>query len=109
MSISISTQLVYFGIFCRNFSSLCILLSNRAARGSGPDVKLMSTLAKVAGFVELRQYIMKPEGIKDFLKLTETHVDLRKTLLPFLGCDKFLLLQDWPVGAWFAFWSAEYE
>ena len=37
------------------------------------------------GLVELRQYTLKPEGIKEFTRLTAEKVELRKQLLPFLG------------------------
>lgn len=42
------------------------------------------------GLVEIRQYVMKPEGIKDFMRLTGEKKELRTSLLPFLGmftCD----------------------
>lgn len=54
----------------------------------------MSTSAGSAaahtGLVELRSYQLKPEGIKEFMRLTNETVELRKRLLPFLGmftCD----------------------
>lgn len=43
-----------------------------------------------SGLLELREYTMKPESIREFLKLTQDNVELRKSLLPFLGmfvCD----------------------
>eukprot|EP00200_Dunaliella_tertiolecta_P012987 CAMPEP_0202369310 /NCGR_PEP_ID=MMETSP1127-20130417/1172_1 /ASSEMBLY_ACC=CAM_ASM_000462 /TAXON_ID=3047 /ORGANISM="Dunaliella tertiolecta, Strain CCMP1320" /LENGTH=259 /DNA_ID=CAMNT_0048964931 /DNA_START=62 /DNA_END=841 /DNA_ORIENTATION=- len=42
------------------------------------------------GFVEVREYVLKPEGVTDYLRLTEEYADVRKELLPFLGmfsCD----------------------
>lgn len=42
------------------------------------------------GFVELREYTLKPEGIKEFMRLTGEYIELRKQLLPLLGffsCD----------------------
>ena len=37
------------------------------------------------GLVELRQYTLKPEGIKEFMALTRKFIETRKQLLPFLG------------------------
>jgi hypothetical protein len=31
------------------------------------------------------QYTLKPEGIKEFVQLTQKYADLRNALLPFLG------------------------
>ncbi|GAB4816440.1 hypothetical protein N2152v2_003486 [Parachlorella kessleri] len=44
----------------------------------------------MAGLLELRQYVMKPAGIKEFMRLTKEKLELRTSLLPFLGmftCD----------------------
>jgi hypothetical protein len=38
------------------------------------------------GQQEVREYTLKPEGVRDYLRLTAEHADLRKQLLPFLGC-----------------------
>lgn len=41
-------------------------------------------------FLEVREYTLKPEGMKDFMTLTGDYKDLRSKLLPFLGmftCD----------------------
>lgn len=57
-------------------------------QGGSSIVRSMATAANAAlgkGFVEMREYVLKPEGIKDFVKLTHDKVDLRKQLLPFLG------------------------
>ena len=40
-----------------------------------------------AGYVELRQYTLHPDGMKAYLKLTEEHVESRKRRTPFLGCQ----------------------
>ncbi|KAI7843861.1 hypothetical protein COHA_002412 [Chlorella ohadii] len=46
----------------------------------------MSTSAAAhTGLVELRSYQLKPEGIKEFMRLTNEKLELRKSLLPFLG------------------------
>ena len=37
------------------------------------------------GIVELRQYTLKPEGMKEFVRITAEKADLRNRLLPFLG------------------------
>jgi len=39
-----------------------------------------------AGYVELRQYTLHPDGMKAYLKLTGDHVESRKQRTPFLGC-----------------------
>jgi hypothetical protein len=38
------------------------------------------------GMIEIREYTLKPEGAIEFLKLTSEFGDVRKALLPFLGC-----------------------
>ena len=56
----------------------------RRALGSlGSLGRSMST--NHAGFVELREYTLHPQGIKPFIDLTAENVDVRKQLLPFLG------------------------
>lgn len=35
--------------------------------------------------LEMREYTLKPKGIKQFMALTNDMVDLRRQLLPFLG------------------------
>lgn len=34
------------------------------------------------GIVEIREYVLKPEGFKNWLALTQEHVELRKKLNP---------------------------
>jgi len=54
---------------------------------------LMLTVTLVSidpGFIEVREYVLKPEGMADYLKLTEEYADVRKALLPFLGCAAVL-------------------
>lgn len=36
--------------------------------------------------LEMREYTLKPEGIKPFMTLTNDMAGLRAQLLPFLGC-----------------------
>lgn len=44
-----------------------------------------SPVAEGNGFLEMREYGLKPEGIKDFMSVTQEFVEVRKQLLPFLG------------------------
>lgn len=38
------------------------------------------------GFIECRKYTLIPDGMKSFMKLSETYSDLRRELIPgFLG------------------------
>ena len=39
-----------------------------------------------AGYVELRQYTLHPDGMKAYLQLTGDHAESRKQRTPFLGC-----------------------
>ncbi len=38
------------------------------------------------GMIEIREYTLKPEGAMEFFKLTAEYGDVRKALLPMLGC-----------------------
>ena len=38
------------------------------------------------GLLELREYTLKPEGMRQFMNLTAEKCALRQRLLPFLGC-----------------------
>ena len=46
--------------------------------------------------LEMREYTLKPEGIKPFMALTNDMASLRSQLLPFLGCAPVYVCQNAP-------------
>lgn len=40
---------------------------------------------RAGGLIEMREYVLYPSGIKDFMKFTSDYLELRMQLLPFLG------------------------
>ncbi|KAL4857838.1 Protein NipSnap 3A [Chlorella vulgaris] len=66
------------------------MASSRITQTLGRCFSAAAGAASHTGLLELRQYTMQPQGIKEFLRLTQDSVELRKSLLPFLGmftCD----------------------
>lgn len=39
-----------------------------------------------SGIIEIREYTLAPDGMKQYLSLTTETASLRSQLLPFLGC-----------------------
>lgn len=39
-----------------------------------------------SGIIEVREYNLHPQGVKDYLKLSTESATVRQKLLPFLGC-----------------------
>ena len=73
---------------------LATLQSTATAR---PSVCSLSTLttsssssssSSSSGFVEMREYTIKPEGLVDYMKLCQEYSSLRAEKLPFLGCGR---------------------
>jgi hypothetical protein len=40
---------------------------------------------KVGSLLEVREYTLAPSGMKEYLRITAEHAELRAHLLPFLG------------------------
>ncbi|KAG2447150.1 hypothetical protein HYH02_007896 [Chlamydomonas schloesseri] len=62
----------------------------RGFASSSSSFSSSSAAAGAAGLVEVREYTLKPEGVKAFMDVSAEYADVRKELLPFLGlftCD----------------------
>ncbi|KAG1676124.1 hypothetical protein FOA52_004964 [Chlamydomonas sp. UWO 241] len=67
-----------------------VALENVAARLTRGLSSAAVSQAYPRGFIEFREYTLKPEGAADFLRLSNEYADVRKELLPLLGiftCD----------------------
>ena len=65
----------------------------KAARSRGSSLntatRAMSTLTSTQachdGILEMREYTLYPQGMREFIQASSDKAELRKSLLPFLG------------------------
>jgi hypothetical protein len=60
----------------------CGVASSAAAAAAAPPAVARGSV------LEVREYTLHPAGVKPYLKLTAEHADVRRSLLPFLGCAR---------------------